>query len=105
MRKMAYRMQQDNLNQTKSLGKEALARLTDSAYSAMKSQHIAEIAHNAKRLGCFSEPVVGKMQKRSLELLRDKSGSLQIHHMTNLLFAFSKDAPPEIKKVKLHHLS
>ena len=102
-RKMSYRVSRENLTKIKVLGKEALDNFRD--FEQLQSYHIAEICHNARRLGCYTGAVTEDLQKRSLQLLRGDSGSLHIRDLTNLLFAFSRDQSSEVKKVNYTELS
>ncbi|KAK7115473.1 FAST kinase domain-containing protein 1, mitochondrial-like [Littorina saxatilis] len=95
-RKMAFRVERENLTEIKVLGKAALDTFTN--FEQFESYNIAEICHNAKRLGYYSGDVVEKMQKRSWELLRDEKSKVEIGDVTNLLFAFSRDLPSQEKK-------
>ena len=97
-RKMSYRVGHEKLGKIKMLGKEALDNFTE--FDHLQSYQIAEICHNAKRLGCYVGDITEGMQERSLELLRDASGKLCVRDITNLLFAFSRDTPEPILKVK-----
>lgn len=101
-RKMSYRVGPETLGKIKMLAKEALDKFRD--FDRLQSYQIAEICHNAKRLGCYTGDVMEKMQERSLELLRDTSGNLHIRDITNLLFAFSRDSSPAVQKVNAMHM-
>ncbi|KAL8589915.1 hypothetical protein ACOMHN_024002 [Nucella lapillus] len=95
-RKMKFRVNLETLEQIKFLAKASLDRLEDCGH--LQSYHIAEICHNAKHLACFTGDIVDKVQARSLQLLRESEGELQIRDITNLLFAFSKTAAPTFKQ-------
>nr|KAG5709046.1 hypothetical protein BaRGS_004685 [Batillaria attramentaria] len=95
-RKMSHRVDQDRLIEIKDLAKMALEGY--GTYDKLQSYHIAEVCHNAKRMGCYTGPMVEKIQARSLALLRGKEGEPRIKDITNLLFAFTRSTPSGIKK-------
>ena len=96
-RKMRFRVNSETLNEIALLGKAALDDLGD--LSHLQSYHIAEICHNARRLGLFSGDFVNRVQAHSLQLLRRAEQNLHIRDVTNILFAFSKDSPSSVKAV------
>lgn len=96
VRKMSHRSDREILSEIRDLAKMALDRFKD--YSMLQSYHIAEVCHNAKRLGCYTEPIVSRIQDRSLALLRGQKGSVRIKDITNLLFAFTRSTSPIVKQ-------
>ena len=99
VRKMGYRADRENLNKIKTLARASLDNIRD--FNLLQSQHVAEIGHNAKRLGCYTGDIVDRLQARSLQLLRDPDSNLTVADVTNLLFAFSRDSSPAILKVNI----
>ncbi|XP_076470468.1 uncharacterized protein LOC143300581 [Babylonia areolata] len=95
-RKMGFRADRENLIKLSTLAKEVMDQFTD--YSRLQSHQIAEVCHNAKRLGLYTGDVVDRMQERSLQLLRDSSGNLHIREITNLMFAFNRDTSLDVKQ-------
>ncbi|KAL8559753.1 hypothetical protein ACOMHN_002286 [Nucella lapillus] len=95
-RKMGFRAHRKNLTKFSDIAKSALDSFAD--YDRLQSHEIAEICHNAKRLGYYKGPVVDRMQQRSLELLRDSGSNLHIREITNLMFAFRRDISSDIKQ-------
>lgn len=102
--KVSFRISKNLLQEIRLAAMKALDECQD--FDFLESHHIAEVCHNAKRLGCFSGDLVTKMQIRSLDLLRGKQRPLNIRHITNLLFSFTQNSSSDIKKVPclLHHI-
>ncbi|XP_025116000.1 FAST kinase domain-containing protein 1, mitochondrial-like isoform X2 [Pomacea canaliculata] len=94
--KVSFRISKNLLQEIRLAATKALDECQD--FDLLESHHIAEVCHNAKRLGCYSGDLVTKMQIRSLDLLRGKQRPLHIRHITNLLFAFTQNSSSDIKK-------